>query len=91
MYTTKKRHILLLVLAGLLLVPSIAMAVPPPDFIVNAGMQIYQAVGIAIFFCSTGLAAIYNRFSSTANRTVKFGLIGLGLIGGGTAIYYFLQ
>ena len=44
-----------------------AHAIPPPDFVINAGMQIAQAIGVAAFFCSTGSAYLYRRFRSSLN------------------------
>ncbi len=44
-----------------------AAAIPPPDFVVNAGMQLAQAIGVAAFFCSAAFAYVFHRFKSFFN------------------------
>jgi hypothetical protein len=43
--------------------PLHAQAVVPPDFVVNAGLQIVHILGIVVFACSTASSFLYTKYS----------------------------
>lgn len=67
---------------ALILFPRSAAAIPPPDFVVNAGLQLAQIAGIACFFCSSALTFLYRKYqhvlSTPVRKSFAFTLIVLG-------------
>ena len=78
-----------LLVTSVIFTPERALAIPPPDFVVNAGMQIAQVLGVVAFFCSTGIAFLYRKFRSSIN-TPRRKLAVLGLIVSGFWISWYL-
>lgn len=83
------------VLGGLALLVSVAFAspafaIPPPDVIVNAGMQIAQAIGVAAFFCSTGIAYFFRRFRAALDAPWKKAAATFLVFGGFALSWYLL-
>lgn len=85
------RRAILLGVLSFLLFPERAHAIPPPDFVVNAGMQIAQVVGVALFFCSTGLAFLMRKFQASISSPYMRGLIVLLVLGGFGLSWFFYQ
>ena len=69
--------------------PAPAFAIPPPDFVANAGLQAVQLLGLAVFFCSTGLSFIYRKYRALID-TPSYRAIALVMIGGGFALAWYL-
>lgn len=63
----KAVHLAVSFVVALIVPVSDAAAIPPPDFVVNAGMQLAQAIGVAAFFCSAAFAYVFHRFKSFFN------------------------
>lgn len=69
--------------------PGPAFAIAPPDFVANAGLQAVQLLGLAVFFCSTGLSFIYQKYRALIDAP-SYRAIALVLIGGGFALAWYL-
>lgn len=91
MRTIPITKIFLLLAFSALLLPSPALAIPPPDFVVNAGMQIAQMLGVALFFCSTGIAFLMRKFRVSIQSPVLRAVILLLLIGAFGLSWYLFQ
>jgi len=83
--------ILVLELIGVsFLFPKTVLAVLPPDFIFNVGIQISQFLSIAILFLTTGFGAGYKYWKTLRHRWwLLVGVLIVVLGGGGTIIYFY--
>lgn len=62
--------------------PSEAAALPPPDFVVNAGLQLVHVFGIVAFACSTAGSFLYKKYSLMLNSPAKRTIALISIIGG---------
>ena len=54
-----------------LLLQQKAHAIPPPDFAMNAGIQVIHIFGIIAFFCSTACSFLYRKYSAMFDSPLK--------------------
>lgn len=87
-------NLILLLVISVTAVPNIALAVPPPDFIINIGTQLASFFGIAVVFATAILASAHNyikiHFARFKFKKIHWisGIVAILVIAGASSYYY---